>query len=260
MADQEQAQKKKPKKERSYKAKIIIWTIVLLVIDEVTIGVPEADLLLIFVVLFRPQWFLNMMHRLYKYVPHKRAWRPVGEVCRREVVTISSDTMVADAARLMRDRHERGLLVVEEREYFPSLERDKRKKKKWWGRRSKKKSIESPPPEAETIIVPVGILIDRDIILRIGAEDLSGATIPVAEVMTTELEVTLESEDVHSAVEKMREAGMRRLPVVDHRGSLMGILSLDDTIAMLSDGLNDMSSLLQREMQKEVAVETQGAG
>ncbi len=245
----EQAQKAKPKKERSYKAKVIFWTLVLLVIDEVTIGIPEADLVLIWVVLFRPRWFLDMVHRLYQYIPHKRAWRPVREVCRREVVTVFPTTTVAEAARLMRERQERGLIVVEQRQYLPAREEEK-PRKFWLGRRAKKSQLDESS-SAEKIWVPVGIVADRDITLKLGVEGLRGEEVAVAQVMNREFEVALESEDIHSAVEKMREAGMRHLPVVDARGNLVGVLRLDDAIAVLSDGLSAMVALLQREIEHE---------
>lgn len=257
MADQNQAKKKpkKAKKERSYKAKVIMWTFVLMVIDEVTIGIPEADLVLFYIVLFRPKWFLNMMHKLYKYVPHRRAWRPVREVCQQQAVTVSPDTLVADAARLMRDNHVRSLLVVEDRQYNPEQAEAASKKKKGFfrGKSSKRNAEVTPAPVIETIQVPVGVMTDRDIILQVGAEGLSGDAVTVAEVMTAEVGAVLESEDVHSAVEKMREGGMRRVPVVDQSGGLVGTLSLDDTITTLAEGLNDMAELLHKEAAKEIS-------
>ncbi len=243
--------KPKKKKERSYKAKVIFWTVILMVVDEITIGIPEADLLLFYVVLARPRWFLEMMHKLYKYVPHRRAWRPVRDVCQRRVETITADTLVADAVRLMRDRRVRSLVVTDEREYNPALQTAKQKRSWWGGRRKKKKNTESLPAPSEIIQTPVGILNDRDVTLQVGAEGLSGESVTVAEIMSRDVPVAMESEDVHSAVTKMREAGMRRLPVVDQRGALVGILTLDDIVAVLSDGLNDMVELLQREMERE---------
>ncbi|GAB6067590.1 hypothetical protein JCM13664_09080 [Methylothermus subterraneus] len=241
--------KRAQNKERSYKTKVILWTTLLLLIDEVTIGIPEADLILIAVVWFRPRWFLEMVHRLYQYVPHQRAWRPVKEVCRRQVVAVPATTTVAAAARLLRDRHERSLVVVEERPYL-ALPKENEKRTFGWIKRRKAKPT-APPPPTETILTPVGILTDRDIALKVGAEDLSGDTIAVAQIMETEFAVAFESEDIHSAVEKMREVGMRYLPVVDPRGHLVGKLSLDDAVAVLSDGLNDMVALLRQEIEQE---------
>ena len=257
MAKQEQTKKKKPKKERSYKAKVIMWTVVLMVIDEITIGIPEADLVLFYVVLFRPRWFLNMTHKLYKYVPHRRSWRPVSQICRRELVTVTAEETATEAARLMRDRHARSLIVVKERQYLPGAETDRStKKKSWWGKRARNKAVKTTESVPETVLVPVGTLTDRELVLQVSEEGGSSQGMTVAEIMTPEPGVVLENEDINSAVEKMREAGMRQLPVVDDRGALVGLLSLDDAITVLSEGLNDMSLLLQRESQKEAASAT----
>ncbi len=254
MAEKEQGERKKPKKERSYKAKVILWTVVLMVIDEITIGIPEADLVLFYVVLFRPKWFLNMTHKLYKYVPHRRAWRPVSQICRRELVTVTVDETVTEAARLMRDHQARSLVVIEERRYMPDAATNQAgKKKSWFGKRSRKQAVETVKSDPETLLVPVGTLTDRELVLRVGAAENGGQALSVGDIMTPEPGVVLENEDINSAVEKMREAGMRRLPVVDDRGALVGLLSLDDAITVLSEGLNDMSLLLQRESQKEAA-------
>ncbi|BCX82429.1 hypothetical protein MIT9_P2015 [Methylomarinovum caldicuralii] len=250
MADKTPAKTKKPKKERAYKTKVILWTVLLMVIDEITIGIPEADLVLFYVALARPKWFLEMMHKLYKYVPHRRAWRPVRDVCQRQVATVTADASVTEAVERMREAGVRSLVVIREQIYNPAAQVSQ--KKGWFGKRSRKKALpETTAAEAETSRVPVGMLSDRDVTLLVGAEGLSGEAVTVAEVMQDDIPLALEGEDLHSAVTKMREAGMRRLPVVDERGALAGLLSLDDTITVLSEGLNDMVDLLERETERE---------
>ncbi len=251
MAADKAPAKRKPKKERSYKTKVILWTVLLMVVDEITIGIPEADLVLFYIVLARPRWFLDMMHRLYKYVPHRRSWRPVRDVCQRQVATVTAETSVADAVVKMQETGARSLVVIRERTYDPAAAQAP-KKKRLFGRRGRQKALpETVAAEAETIQVPVGMLNDRDVTLLVGAEGLSGEAVTVAEIMQEDVPLAQEGEDLHSAVTKMREAGMRRLPVVDERGALTGLLSLDDTITVLSEGLNDMVDLLAREMARE---------
>jgi len=244
----------KSKKGRALKTKVIIWTVIIMVIDEVTIGIPEMDLVMFYIVLFRPRWFLELTHKLYKYVPHRRAWRPVSQICRREYVTVTADLSPSEAARLMRDRYQRSLVVIQERQYIPGETATRAgKKKSWFGKRAKKKAESATAAAAEVIQVPIGMISDRDLVLRLSESDDRGGAVTVADIMSEEGGVVLEDEDINSAVEKMREVGRRRLPVVDERGALVGILSLDDAINVLSEGLNDMSLLLQRESQKEIA-------
>jgi CBS domain-containing protein len=49
----------------------------------------------------------------------------------------------------------------------------------------------------------------------------------------------------------MREHGVRRVPVVDERGSLQGIIAIDDLIAVLAEEMNEFSKLIVREQAVE---------
>jgi CBS domain-containing protein len=73
----------------------------------------------------------------------------------------------------------------------------------------------------------VGLLTDRDIVLRVVAENLPLST-PVAEVMTTGVETCREADNVADAAAKMGSRQIRRLVVLDERGGLSGMLSLGD--------------------------------
>jgi CBS domain-containing protein len=88
--------------------------------------------------------------------------------------------------------------------------------------------------EIETGAVPVmddgkvvGLITDRDIVLRVVAEGGSVDT-PVAEVMTQGVETCREDDNVADAAAKMGARQIRRLIVLDDGGRLTGILSLGD--------------------------------
>ncbi len=232
------------KKKRSYRRTALLWIFVLLVADEVTPGIPLAEVLILAILLLLPRWFLTAVHRIYEYVPHRQSWHAVGDICQPQLATVAPDTPVVEVARLMRDRQLRSVIVAERRPYLPAAEGSR----SLVASESDRREGEKP---AETILIPVGILTDRDLALRVEAAGRSWQTTTAAEIMTRGLVVAVASEDVHSAVEKMREAGVRQLPVVDQRGGLIGSLSLDDTISMLSDSLDDMAELLQRELEAE---------
>lgn len=72
----------------------------------------------------------------------------------------------------------------------------------------------------------VGVLTDRDIVLRSIAE---GATDPrdgsVADVMSTEVRTIAPEDDLDDAARIMSDAEVRRLPVVEKGGRLVGVLS-----------------------------------
>lgn len=73
----------------------------------------------------------------------------------------------------------------------------------------------------------VGLITDRDIVLRVVAEGRAGGT-KVSEVMTEGCETCLDTDNVADAAAKMGAKQIRRLVVLDERGTLAGILSLGD--------------------------------
>jgi CBS domain-containing protein len=82
----------------------------------------------------------------------------------------------------------------------------------------------------------VGIITDRDICIALGTRNRPASTILVENVMTTAVETCREDEDVVDALARMKERRVRRLPVVDDRGKLVGILSLNDIILATGSG------------------------
>ncbi|MEP7296443.1 MAG: CBS domain-containing protein [Burkholderiales bacterium] len=121
------------------------------------------------------------------------------DVCVLEVVSCGRDTRISEAAQLMRERHCGDLVVVDD-------------------------------PRGER--VPAGILTDRDIVVEVLGKGLDPATTTVAEVMTRTLAIALDTEGTDVAIERMRQHGVRRLPVVNHAGGLVGIFTLDDALRL----------------------------
>jgi len=72
-----------------------------------------------------------------------------------------------------------------------------------------------------------GIVTDRDLVVRGVAESRDAESTPVREVCTTGVEALETSATVDDALQKMREADIRRLPVVQD-GRPVGIVSLGD--------------------------------
>jgi CBS domain-containing protein len=73
-----------------------------------------------------------------------------------------------------------------------------------------------------------GILTDRDIVVRALAEGLEPETTPVGEICSRELTTIEPTASVKHAVQLMREKALRRLPVVDGSGHVIGIVSIGD--------------------------------
>ncbi len=94
---------------------------------------------------------------------------------------------------------------------------------------------------------PVGILTDRDVALAIclhGAKPFDA----VQTRMTCPVDTIREDEGVYNATQKMMELAVRRLPVVDDTGRLVGIVSLDDLLSLLSRELRNVAEGVRAEV------------
>ncbi len=79
---------------------------------------------------------------------------------------------------------------------------------------------------------PIGILTDRDVCLAVARKNRFPAAISVHEVMTSHPLSCSPQTDLTEAVDLMAEHHVRRLPVVDAEGRLVGIVSLSDVAAV----------------------------
>jgi CBS domain-containing protein len=142
----------------------------------------------------------------------------VGEICNREVVIITREASIVEAARLMREFHVGDVVVIERR-------------------------------DGENI--PVGILTDRDIVVEIVAAEIGLDAANVGDVMSRDVLLASEEEPVTETIKRMKERGVRRLPVVDAKGALQGILSVDDIFEFIAEQQHDVVALVSREQVRE---------
>jgi CBS domain-containing protein len=82
--------------------------------------------------------------------------------------------------------------------------------------------------------VPVGIITDRDLVIEVLAEGVEPDTLTIADIMSRDVVTVQEDSGLEFALREMRRKGLRRLPVVDQRKALVGILSIDDVIDHLA--------------------------
>jgi CBS domain-containing protein len=97
---------------------------------------------------------------------------------------------------------------------------------------------------------PLGVVTDRDLVWMI-SEGLDPATATVDELVRAPLETIGIAESLSDATTRMRRAGVRRLPVVDAEGRLVGLLSLDDVLALLGRELADIAEGIRGELAHE---------
>jgi len=111
--------------------------------------------------------------------------------------------------------------------------------------------------EADTGVVPVlvseddpkvmGIVTDRDLCMTVVAEGRDSHQVRVQECMTGQVVTLRPDDDVARAADLMAEKQIRRLPVVDARGGILGIVSLADIVqspeqtAKITEAVRDIS-------------------
>jgi CBS domain-containing protein len=142
----------------------------------------------------------------------------VGKFCVRETIVAKKDSNIVDVAKLMRRHHVGDVIVVEER---------------------------------DGLAVPIGIVTDRDLVMEILAQELSPETVAVGDIMSYEMLVARESDSLWDTLQQMRVKGVRRVPVIDGKGALAGILTLDDVLELLTDELAELAKIVRREQERE---------
>ena len=95
---------------------------------------------------------------------------------------------------------------------------------------------------------PVGILTDRDIVIRAVASERDLADTTVGDIMSAPVRTIAETAAIEEALGVMRRLAVRRLVVTRDDGVLAGLLSLDDVIERLADDAGVIASLLRKEV------------
>jgi len=135
----------------------------------------------------------------------------IGKLVRRTVETVSAHATCSAAARRMRDADVGSVIVVEA------------------GR-------------------PLGIVTDRDLVLRVIATSGDPEKICVGDVMSRKPIFVSQSRDVSYVLELMRDLAVRRIPVVDDDHKLVGVVALDDVILALSSELAAVAETIRKEI------------
>ena len=90
--------------------------------------------------------------------------------------------------------------------------------------------------------------------MEVVAAAVAPDTLTVNDIMGQELATVQASEGVFEAVRYMRTKGVRRMPVVDREGGLVGIVTLDDILTLLAEEMTELAGLVSRERQREESV------
>lgn len=93
---------------------------------------------------------------------------------------------------------------------------------------------------------PVGIVTDRDLALAVCVNDMSPQE-SLQNIMACPVATISQDEGVYTATQQLMEHAVRRLPVVDGNGNLVGLVSLDDLLLLLSRELHNMAEGIKAE-------------
>jgi len=94
---------------------------------------------------------------------------------------------------------------------------------------------------------PIGILTDRDIVIDVIAEEANLDAISVEDIMSYKLITANENDDLMSTIKRMRNNGIRRIPVVNIAGGLIGVLSINDIMDVITEQLIDIDQIIENE-------------
>lgn len=142
----------------------------------------------------------------------------VVECCREQVVAVSLDTPATDVARTMGEKNVGSVVIISG---------DNR---------------------------PLGILTDRDLAVRVMAQGTNPGEVRAEEIMTRNVVTFQDSMGIYEAIQKMTDAGIRRMPVVDNAGKLIGIVTMDDIVRMLGEEMAAIAKNIEKQsppMKKE---------
>lgn len=98
---------------------------------------------------------------------------------------------------------------------------------------------------------PIGIVTDRDLCLRVVAAGRDPETTRAGEIATQPVQVARIEEPLDAVVERMRKAGVRRMPIVQGE-ALCGIVALDDLVVALGRELEWLGSAAKLEVRESL--------
>lgn len=130
---------------------------------------------------------------------------------RTDVVTFEMDAPVSEAARAMEERNIGCVVIVEKRR-------------------------------------PVGVLTDRDLVVRVMNKGKDPRSTRVSEAMTPNPVMLQEDLGLAEALDQARGRPIRRFPVIDSNGHLTGFFTLDDVLRLVGKEMGAVASILEREV------------
>lgn len=142
-----------------------------------------------------------------------------GDTSTGHVVTVGLDESLLQVARLMREHHVGDVVVVE---------------------------------HDPVGVRPMGIITDRDLVVGVVAQGITDlASVRARDAIARKLDVVTADEHVFRVMQKMAASGVRRMPVVNGLGVLVGILSYDDVLRAVTQQLSYLTERMAHQDEAE---------
>ncbi|MBX5462672.1 MAG: CBS domain-containing protein [Steroidobacteraceae bacterium] len=142
----------------------------------------------------------------------------VGQLCSRDLISVPASATLSEVARLMHDQHIGSVVVI-------------------------KSPLDRP--------VAVGVITDRDVVRAQLQRTADLSRLRAEDVMTPNPLVLSEDSQPEDAVRKMRARAVRRAPVVDAHGTLIGLVSTDDLVAHIGRQLGNIARVVALQPMRE---------
>ena len=133
---------------------------------------------------------------------------PVEELARSEVVTVEPEISVSEVASKLKNEGVGSVVVTEGSQ-------------------------------------PVGILTDRDLVVRVISEGRDASELTAENIMSENLCTAKPDDGFAEAARMMSENGVRRLPICDDGGDLQGIITADDMTELLADEQQQLADVIR---------------
>ncbi|MDZ7700822.1 MAG: CBS domain-containing protein [Halobacteriales archaeon] len=133
---------------------------------------------------------------------------PIQDLAREEIVTANEDASIAELAQLMRDETVGSVVIT---------------------------NVDSP----------VGIVTDRDLTIRVLADEREAIGLTAQDVMSSDLCAVGPEAGFYEAAQVMSDNGVRRLPVCTEDDELVGIITADDLTELLADEHQQLAAIIR---------------
>jgi len=160
--------------------------------------------------------------------PPARSHLRCRDIMTRDVTVATRETTLQEVAAMMRDE-DTGIIPVVEPGETPA---------------DSVTEVQRVPARLRSSGRLIGLITDRDIVVRALAEGRDARAVRAEEIMTTELHAVGPNDRVIEAIRLMGDKQVRRVPVVGREGQLRGIISMAD-VALETEADRELAEALE---------------